>query len=433
MGSINPLGPGCATADRLLTFSLAARGNGGPEPSGRHFDRTMLRGRLRFSQSGVRFATQARPVVNSMAQRYPRLWPALIAVFTIGCSETRQTGDQGPVRVDTRGSNTGPTQQAPVSPAAPGRGLRPADPPSDAELLGFSVFAQPLAPAGPTSVDENRALGAALAAYDAAVAQSGGRDAVAALEAFLAAQPNSAWKPPLLVNLGMIYRQTGRFSKALDSWQRAWELTRRAQDDRARAVADAAGGLLAQLQAELGHKETLEPLLAEIEQRALRGPAAERVREAVSTLAAMQSTPELAFKTGPFALSRMLQYNRAELPFDKVAIVQAAHASPKGFSLSVLHALSERAGMGYQMAFRAPAAVIITPAVAHWRVGHYAAIVATDAGRYRVQETTFGEDIRMSVAAIDDEASGYFLIPNGPVPVGWRAVGKSEADGVWGR
>jgi tetratricopeptide (TPR) repeat protein len=298
--------------------------------------------------------------------------------------------------------------------------------------LSLGSFALPLVPAGSTTPDENRALARALTAYQAAAAQSGD-DAVAPLTEFLQAHRDSAWKPALLVNLGAIYRQTGHFSKALQSWQDAWDSTKRSHDPHGRALADAAVGQLSQFQAYLGRKEELEPLLAEIKRRPLRGSGAEQVSEAAHALADMQAAPELAFKCGPFALSRILQYNRAELPFAKVALVQAAHSTAEGLSLGAVHALSERAAMSYQMAFRTPAASIVVPAVVHWKVGHYAAIVDTQAGRYRVQDSAFGDDILVSPTTLDEEASGYFVIPNGPLPANWRKVGAGEAGGVWGR
>jgi RHS repeat-associated protein len=80
------------------------------------------------------------------------------------------------------------------------------------------------------SREENRALARVVRGYDTAVADSGARDSLAAPTDFLAAHPRSVWKPALLVNPGSIYRQTGQFSAALESWRSAWELTKRAVD-----------------------------------------------------------------------------------------------------------------------------------------------------------------------------------------------------------
>jgi tetratricopeptide (TPR) repeat protein len=360
-----------------------------------------------------------------MTQQHKRHPWVLIGLLVLGCSHPSRDRRSRADDVQARD----PDQAQTRLPAPP---LALSAAPSDGEFQRLGLFALPLVPVGRTAPDENRGLARALTAYERAAAQSGD-DAVAPLSEFLQAHRDSAWKPALLVNLGTIYRQTGHFSKALDSWQRAWESTKRLDDPDGRALADAALGQLSQLQAYFGRKEELEPLLAEIKNRPLRGSAAALVSEAARALADMKSAPELAFKCGPFALSRILQYNRAELPFAKVAIVQAAHSTSKGLSLSALHELSERAGMGYQMAFRTSAASMVVPAVVHWKVGHYAAIVAAERGRYRVQDSAFGEDILVSPTTLDEEASGYFLIPNGPLPAHWRKLGQSEAGDVWGR
>ncbi|MGH7326971.1 MAG: hypothetical protein ACREJX_01345, partial [Polyangiaceae bacterium] len=54
-------------------------------------------------------------------------------------------------------------------------------------------------------------------------------------------------------------------------------------------------------------------------------------------------------------------------------------------------------------------------------------------GRYRVEDPTFGENVRMQAATLDQEASGYFLVPSGPLPKGWRSVSVAEGEKVWGR
>ncbi|MFX5583134.1 hypothetical protein ABTE20_21245, partial [Acinetobacter baumannii] len=33
----------------------------------------------------------------------------------------------------------------------------------------------------------------------------------------------------------------------------------------------------------------------------------------------------------------------------------------------------------------------------------------------------------------DSETDGYFLVPNGPLPSGWRSVSHDEAANIWGR
>jgi len=52
----------------------------------------------------------------------------------------------------------------------------------------------------------------------------------------------------------------------------------------------------------------------------------------------------------------------------------------------------------------------------------------------RAEDPTFGNSkVWLSDEALDDEASGYFLVRSGELPAGWRAVSDSEANRVWGK
>jgi tetratricopeptide (TPR) repeat protein len=69
---------------------------------------------------------------------------------------------------------------------------------------------------------ENDDLRSALTAYKNAIESTGDSDAVEPLLVFLTKNPNSPWKPAIQLNLGIIYRRTGHFSKALEILQEGW-------------------------------------------------------------------------------------------------------------------------------------------------------------------------------------------------------------------
>ena len=89
--------------------------------------------------------------------------------------------------------------------------------------------------------------------------------------------------------------------------------------------------------------------------------------------------------------------------------------------------------MNYQIAKRAPGARVITPAVVHWKAGHFAALVKEENGRYLVQDSTFTDNIWVSRAVLDEEGTGYYLIPEGLLPKGWQPVAHDEGERVWGK
>jgi RHS repeat-associated protein len=306
--------------------------------------------------------------------------------------------------------------------------------PKDSEFLYTGLFAEPLAPVASTRPQENRELAQTVLDYRDAVRASGASDAVEPLLAFIDAHPKSPWVPTLQLNVGIIYRQTGHFSKALSIWDQGWQGAQSLSDREGQALANALVARLSQLEAYLGRKELLQPLLESIQTRPIGGTAAQLITDSREGLYDMVYRPEESFRCGPLALTRILKYGNNQPSPLALKVLQQSPSTDHGLSLSAVKEIAERAGMHYQAAFRSPGAPIIVPAVAHWKVGHYAAVVDRDNhDRYIVQDTTFGEDIRISASTLDQESSGYFLVPEGTLPAGWRTVGVEEGDSIWGR
>lgn len=163
--------------------------------------------------------------------------------------------------------------------------------PTDEEIFRARVFEEPLVPLGhPTSVEENEALASALVSY----LDGGSSDALGGLEAFLSAHPGSAWRAALLLDMGIVYRRTGYFTKALGAWKEAWDLSKGEIEPKGRAVADRALADLATLDARLGRVEDLEALLGETQGRDIHGSASEKLNQAREGLWLMQHKPERA-------------------------------------------------------------------------------------------------------------------------------------------
>src|SRR5260221_9096483 len=126
--------------------------------------------------------------------------------------------------------------------------------------LAASQFEEPLVATAATSRQEDDALLEAIQAYRKQPAEDDFRP----LDAFLSDHPRSGWRVALLTNLGLSYYHYGHFSKAIDSWERAWRAGRSVTETRAKALVDRAVGELARMHARLGHSERLAALLAEI-------------------------------------------------------------------------------------------------------------------------------------------------------------------------
>ena len=300
--------------------------------------------------------------------------------------------------------------------------------PKEQEIEGISMLPQGMVVIGnKTTSSENAALAAALITYS----QQKTKERFQSLTAFLQEYPQSGWKPALLTNLGMIYRQHGYYTRALDAWTQAWKLSKNEDSLKGRAVADRAVAELARLLSSLGRTEQLHSLLGEIKKRKMYGAPATMVLNAKEGLAVMKLEPGMSYKCGPFALGNVQNALHPGQHLDH-AILQS-QSSSKGFSLGQLNQLAQQIKLNYQVAKRQSGASLIVPSVVHWKSNHYAAIVKAVDGGYLVKDPTFQGDVVLSKDAIEDEASGYFLIPSGPLPTGWTTVSDAEMKAVHGK
>lgn len=301
--------------------------------------------------------------------------------------------------------------------------------PSVEEIFRARIFDEPLVPVGGNpSHEENAALAKSLRAFMARA----DHDDASALEAFLTAYPSTKWKASVLCNLGLVYYRTGAFTKALDAWSRAWELSKNESGESGRAVADRAVGEYAKMIARLGRVDRLESLLAEVGNRDIRGPSTEKIQGAREALVLMKTRPSESFLCGPLALTKIfgLMKPGTTVPDNLRNFV----STNKGTSLWQVRTEAKQSGLNYEAVKRTLGTPLLLPAIINWKVGHYAAVVGFENGSYHLQDPTFGDDVWVSPRILDAEASGYFLVPAGKLPAhGWTVVGKNEASEVWGK
>lgn len=311
-------------------------------------------------------------------------------------------------------------------------------PPTDSEIAHAQIFAEQLVkiPTASPSADENVALGNALRRY----AQTRDKENLEEFETFLKDFPDSGWKISLLAELGVVYRQTGYFSRAIDVWDTAWQLGKKETDPALKSLSDKTAGRLAGLLARLGRQDRLQSLLDETKDRKVNGTAAEWLNSAGSALSIMRAEPETSFQCGPLALNQIRGAQDPKLYNDKRVL--GFHSTSQGTSLDQIRKLSKTVGMNWQIAYRTPGAPVLTPAVAHWKAGHFAALIGTTTTpsasstapvRYKIEDPTFAESNEITQRALDLEGSGYFLVPPQKLPEGWRTVDDKEGATVWGK
>jgi RHS repeat-associated protein len=305
------------------------------------------------------------------------------------------------------------------------------EPPNE-EMYTAHIFEEPLVSTSGIEVPgENAALVYALAAFS----QRSSADDFSSITQFLNRNPDTHWRGALLANLGIIYRRSGYYNQAMNSWEEAWKILKGQTERKVKVLADRVASELLLINAWVGRQDRIEELLKEIDKRVIEGPAVERVSSMRAALWTMKNKPGLSFKCGPYALNKLYSLKDSTEAFnDKLMEVQS---TSQGFSLLDLEKMSQDVGMDYQMAFRSPGAAVITNAVVHWKLNHYSALLQLESGHFKCQDATmgtvYGQEFWLSPAAIDSSASGYFLVPNGALPSGWRQVSASEGAQVFGK
>lgn len=256
-------------------------------------------------------------------------------------------------------------------------------------------------------------------------------DVISGLESFLDAHPNSAWTPSLLANLARYYRSQGRYSLALDHWQRAWNITKDSAEPGARKVADYTIAYWTQLLSSLGRVDELQRLIAAVNDRPLGNSELQREFDVARRAAAiMQGQPGASFRCGTFALYNVARALNVKSDFSPLEDLP----SPKtGFSMAELMAFSGKYQLELTAAKRPAGGELVVPSVVHWKENHYAAIVEKQNGQYKVIDPTFGKPQWLPAKIINENASGYFMVPTNALPEGWQIISTNEAEGVFGK
>lgn len=360
----------------------------------------------------------AKPPFDPTVARVPKPSKAL----------TMDPNWQPPPPTRTKATHRGPRVEAKKEFGVPTRmvGAHP----SDAEIRATMRFKEPLRPVpGSSPPEETEALAAALRE------ESHDDRNIDALVRFLGAYPNSRWAPALHFNLGSVSYGVGYFSEALDHWKSAWELAKQGEDSVSIDIANIALAEYARMNARLGRMKELEDLIDKAQKRNLQGDARVKIQGAAEGLWFMQNQPGVAFLCGPNALLNVAERLApdASKKRNPMAFLER-HPSPvTGFSIAEVERMSTELGIKLQIAKREPGAEVIVPAVVYWRVGHFGAILREQDGTFHLKDPTFRNDTWLSAHALDQEASGYFLVPAGPLPKGWSRATIAEASTLYGK
>lgn len=300
--------------------------------------------------------------------------------------------------------------------------------PTAEEITRARVFREPLVPLEEPTREENVALAAAVLEYRSA----GGAHAEQPWRQFLDAYPKSSWRPSILVSLGTIVRDRGGFSEALDLWDAAWRLTRDRTDTRSRAIADLAIAEWMTTAGMFGQAEMVRARGAELVDRDVRGVAGAKVGQALETAAMVADRPGLVLASGPEALKAILRgQGRSSEDINDIPAFRAYVPTALGMTLGALEGMASAVGLPMKAVTLEGATAIPVPAIVHWKLGHYSAVVEQVSGRYRVEDVALGGSRWVDSATLLAESSGHILVPESGASA-FRRVGADELSVVVG-
>jgi RHS repeat-associated protein len=304
--------------------------------------------------------------------------------------------------------------------------------PKDQDFFQARVFEEPLVPSTEAiNPAENKALALALNAYHS---RKDPED-FSSIEKFFETHPNSRWECSLRLNVGLALKRYGYFTRAWEQLEKSWKLGRGnanpiVEDQAVRAAIE--HGLLLTW---VGRVREVETLLEELETSRVDGVNTQRLDRVKEGLWFMKHKPGESFKCGPKALSHILLSRDSKAAPSE--LLRAAKSPSHGFSLAEIETMSDKVGLKFQAAFREKGAEVIVPAVVHWKLNHYSALNHQKNGKFYFSDSTLGtgysHQYSISLTALEAEASGYYLVPSGKLPKGWRKVGRDEAKRIFGQ
>jgi RHS repeat-associated protein len=313
------------------------------------------------------------------------------------------------------------------------QGVNAADPAQElATQIGkVPVFYEPLVPVGNAAPD--LANSQALYSLIRDLPPGGFQQAYGKLEEFLLAQPDTAWAPAIRANLGCVYEDQGRFTKALEHWEAAWVAVGKESSGSAKRIADFTFARWTRLLSRLGQVNRLTELFEETKSRTSSGDVLliQMIHKTRGDYLAMLNDTEVGFRCGAMALAdldfavRGRQHDRREF--------QKLRAPVTGFSLSKLAEAGLQKGMNIAAAQWQGTKVPVVPSLVHWKVGHFSTITQKRGDYYGVQDASFSWTRWYTAEAIAEEASGFFLVPADKLPADWRRVTNEEVSSLFGR
>ena len=244
--------------------------------------------------------------------------------------------------------------------------------------------------------------------------------------------PKSVWNPSLFYCMGLAFEIGARYTDAVGAFTAAHAGFRQALRDSggdfpapvstyAGRIYDSIYASLLSLQARLGNADEVGKLLI-YEDEHFSARAVKQAAWAKYRLWDIRNKPEKSFRSGTFALSKLLPEKYSDS-------IMSIDAPKNGFSLLELKNIAGK--YNQQLVVIKDEKDIPVPAVAYLRSGHFAAITGTSQGRIlKIEDAVAGFPRAVRENGLKHELTGYYLVAGNFK--GGTAVPDSEAAGIRG-
>jgi len=149
----------------------------------------------------------------------------------------------------------------------------------------------------------------------------------------------------------------------------------------------------------------------------------------------MAQDPGQSFKCGPYAVDRIRRAGTPDMELHER--VQAFQTTPLGTNLVQVRDLGREIGVRLRVVKGEARADMPLPAVVHWKLNHFSALMKIEGDRCLLQDNTMdvynGREEWIPLAALQEESSGYFAVVGEDVPKGFAEVEDDEAAFIYGR
>lgn len=353
-----------------------------------------------------------RTLADQMSKPSPQL---AVSVPRFGGSPNRQTPDFQPL------------DKLPDIPVQP----------TDDQIVGSRIFADRLWPvdslAGAGTLEsDNAALGEFLRSTSAMTE----REKFAALEEWLKNHSGSRWALALKNELMGFKFKTGWFDVARQGWDDIWQKTKDRTDLPAYHLANGVLGSLLDTNVGMSRTTKLRELVNAAAQRPLNGALEGKVFRAREMVWLLDHTASQNVMCGPLALNAIKEFKREPFVAPRLSQVPPDFQQT-GLPLSEVQRYAETDyKLDMRMAKRSsPALKIPTPAVMHVKDDHFNALLqaSEDGSQYFMEDRTLGYSGWVDKAAVEQSASGYFLIAANSLGNGWEPLDASAGQKIYGR